>query len=279
VQLTPRYGDRPILVIDRPSTGEHPVLRQRRRLEGILAELSEEEWQHPSRCAGWTVQDVISHLASTNRFWALSIDAGLSEQPTQFLATFDPVASPAQMVEQTQGTPVAETLALFSSGVDAMERALAGLDDDGWATLAEAPPGHVPIALVADHALWDSWVHERDVLLPLGRPATVEADEVLHCLRYGAGLGRAFALSVGDRTTGAMAVEVTDPDERLTVAVEGDVVRIHGDPPPPDAPQLRGDAVTVVEVLSMRAVDGPVPDGVGWLTAGLAEVFEQPPAG
>ena len=29
-------------------------MSQRRRLEGLLADLSEDEWQHPSRCAGWT---------------------------------------------------------------------------------------------------------------------------------------------------------------------------------------------------------------------------------
>lgn len=35
---------------------------QRRRLAGLLDELSEEEWRVPSLCPGWTVRDVAAHL-------------------------------------------------------------------------------------------------------------------------------------------------------------------------------------------------------------------------
>ena len=40
-----------------------------------------------------------------------------------------------------------------------------GLDDAGWATVAEAPAGLIPVRLLALHALWDCWVHERDIVL------------------------------------------------------------------------------------------------------------------
>lgn len=279
MQLTPRYGDRPVLDVEQPATAEHPVLRQRRRLEQVLGDLSEQEWQQPSRCAGWTVQDVVAHLTSTNGFWALSIQSGAAGSPTELLATFDPVATPAQLVDRDRGTPVAETLARFAAGNDTLAAAIDTLDEAGWAALAEAPPGHLPIALVADHALWDSWVHERDILLPLGRAAVVDADEVRHCLRYGAGLGRAFALCRGSTEQGAIELEVTEPDDRVVVAVEEDVVRIHTGPAPVGAPRLGGDAVALVEALSMRPVDGAVPDGVAWLTAGLAQAFDQPSVG
>lgn len=279
MQLTPRYGDHPVLDVEQPATAGHPVLQQRRRLEQVLGDLTEDEWQQPSRCEGWTVQDVVSHLTSTNGFWAFSIQSGAAGAPTELLATFDPVASPAQLVDRSRGTSVAETLALFTAGNDTLAAAIEALDDAGWAALAEAPPGHLPIALVADHALWDSWVHERDILLPLGRAAVVDEDEVRHCLRYGAGLGRAFALCRGSTEQGAIELEVTAPDDRVVVAVEGDVVRIHTGVAPAGAPRVRGDALALVEALSMRAVDGAVPDGLGWLTAGLAQVFDQPSAG
>ncbi len=35
---------------------------QRRSLAGLLDELSDEQWQHSSLCAGWTVKDVAAHL-------------------------------------------------------------------------------------------------------------------------------------------------------------------------------------------------------------------------
>jgi hypothetical protein len=75
-----------------------------------------------------------------------------------------------------------------------------------------------------------------------------------------------------------MVVEVTDPDDRVTVSVHEDHVRVQGGATHEGGPRLRGDAVTLVEALSMRAVEGTVPEGVGWLTAGLAEVFDQPSA-
>ena len=63
--------------------------------------------------------------------------------------------------------------------------------------LAEAPPGHIAIGLVAIHALWDSWVHERDMLIPLGLDPVVDDAEMEACLVYAAALGPAFHASTG----------------------------------------------------------------------------------
>lgn len=275
MQLTPRYGDRPILSVEVWDAGEHPIVRQRRRLEHTLRELSAAEWEQPSRCEGWSVQDVITHLASTNGFWGLSIQAGLGGEPTRYLAGFDPVATPAQLVDHAQGTPVADTLQRFADGNDALEAAMAQVGDTGWDTLAEAPPGHLPIRLVADHALWDAWVHERDILLPLGRTPVVDADEVRRCLRYSVGLGRAFAVSRGDDDPRAMVVAVDDPEDHLVVAARDDVVHVQAGPAPEGALQVRADAVTMVEWLSRRDPGVPAPAGLTWLTEGLATVFDQ----
>lgn len=276
MQLTPRYGDTPVISIELEHVGEHPVLRQRRRLVETLRNLSADEWQHPSRCEGWTVQDVVSHLASTNGFWALSIGAGLAGEPTRFLTSFDPVATPASLVEQGRGASPADTLAELEVSGAALEAAVAGLDDAGWSTLAEAPPGHLPIRQVADHALWDCWVHERDILLPLGRTPVVDPEEVRCCLRYGAALGSAFEMTAGAPGRGPTVVEVTDPTERFVVDAAGDQVRVHAGPAPADAPVVRGDAVALVELLSTRDPGVPAPPGLQRLTAGLATVFDQP---
>lgn len=72
---------------------------------------------------------------------------------------------------------VVQVLAAFTSTNDDLVGALDLLDDAGWSTVAESPVGHVPIRFVCSHALWDSWVHERDIMLPLGLPLVVEPDE------------------------------------------------------------------------------------------------------
>lgn len=273
--LTPRYGDVPVMSVEVRADGPHPMVGQRRRLEAVLRSLTEDQWHHPSRCAGWTVQDVITHLTSTNAFWALSIQRGLAGEATCFLAAFDPAASPAALVAEHQGTPTDVTLERFATSTEALARVVEDLDDEGWAKTAEAPPGHLPIRLVADHAVWDAWVHERDIVLPLGREPVVDDVEVRTCLRYGAALGRALALCIGASEPGIVEIQVTGPADRFVVDVGEDQVRIHAGPVPAGGRTIRADAVDLLEVLSRRDVGWPAPPEAAWLTAGLAEAFDQ----
>lgn len=273
--LTPRYGDRSVLAVDVRSPGDHPVVRQRQRLAGLLADLSEDEWLHPSRCKGWTVQDVVTHLVSTNGFWAFSIQSGVGGAPTQLLAAFDPVATPAQLVQQVKGTSPADTLEQLTTSTEALLAVIEGLDTTGWEAVAEAPPGHLPVRLVADHALWDCWVHERDIVLPLGRTPVVDADEVLTSLRYCAALGRTVQVCMGVGEPDTVVLDVHDPDARVVVTAATDAVRSHDDPTPADALRSEGDAVELLEMLSMRDVGVPPPPAVRHLTAGLSVAFDQ----
>src|SRR5689334_19359520 len=41
------------------------IANQRRVLADLLADLSDEQWGHPSLCAQWRVQDVAAHVALT----------------------------------------------------------------------------------------------------------------------------------------------------------------------------------------------------------------------
>ena len=95
-----------------------PVLRQRRRLAATVESLGAEQWATASRCAGWSVQDVIAHLIGTNRFWALSIRSGLVGTPTRYLSSFDPVATPQLMVEGMRTLSHAEVLKEFVESID-----------------------------------------------------------------------------------------------------------------------------------------------------------------
>jgi uncharacterized protein (TIGR03083 family) len=275
VLLTPRYGDQPVVAVGPRAEGPHPMVGQRQRLEALLRDLSEDQWQHATRCEGWSVQDVITHLSSTNGFWAFSIQQGLAGEPTEFLAAFDPVASPALLVDQVQDTPPRVTLDQFAESNAALAATVAALDDDGWEVLAEAPPGHLPVRLVADHALWDSWVHERDIVVPLGLDPHEDADEVRTSLRYGAALGRAFAICVGAHEQGSVAIEVTGIPDRFVVEAGADQVRVHAGTPPEGARSVRMDAVELLELVSRRDIGSPEPPEVAWLTAGLATVFDQ----
>lgn len=278
MQLNPRYEGAPVLCLDVPLEDPRTaMLRQRRRLLSTLRELDAERWGEASRCAGWSVQDVAAHLVSTDRFWAVSVRSGLAGSPTRFLATFDPVATPEQLVGPSRDQSPAAVLADLTASVDDLGDALAGVGPDGWSTLAEAPPGHVALEAVVLHALWDGWVHERDVVLPLGLAVTEEPDEVTACLAYVAALGPVFLATAGSQRTGRLEVAADSPACRFVVEAGPTVtVRL---PVAADAgaPRLTGPAVDLIEALSFRA---PLRHDLGagdrWLLGGLAEVFDQP---
>jgi hypothetical protein len=228
------------------------------------------------------VKDVVAHLVSTNQFWTFSIGAGQAGEPTRFLSTFDPVRSPEALVDATRAQSPGEVLAAFVDGTEQLAAAVDGLGDAEWDGLVgEAPPGHVPLRGVVLHALWDGWVHERDVVLPLGLPVVEEADEVLGSLAYVAALSPLFGAA---GRTGVLVVEAVDPSATFVVDVAADgVVRLR--PPGPGEGEgegasvhLRGDAADLVEGLSFRA---PLPqlDDVApehrWLFEGLGTVFDR----
>lgn len=276
MQLVPRYQGHPIVVLDGPPGAIlAPTVRQRRRLADLLATFDDEQWAHPSRCAGWSNRDVIVHLDSTNGFWAFSILAGLRGEPTRFLATFDPVSSPAALVDAAAGVTNAEVLQRFVASTDAFLEVLESLGDVDWERAAEAPPGHIAVSALAHHALWDSWVHERDIVLPLGIDPTEVDDEIVACLRYGAGLAPAFTLSRDPSRRGVLALASTGPSVDAVVTVDGHVSVCAGTAAAAADVVLDGDSVELLEALSIRRpLTTAIPDEARWLVAGLAETFD-----
>jgi uncharacterized protein (TIGR03083 family) len=274
MRLVPRYEGPTILTLPGGGDVGGPFVRQRRRLEALFASLGDDDWRAPTRCESWSVQDVATHLAGVNGFFHSAIAAGLAGTPTRVLEGFDPKATPAALVDAASAGAPADTLAALVESDDALCELVAGLDDEQWSTIAEGPPGLVPVSLLVHHALWDSWVHERDVGLPLGRAVTEEPDEALACLRYVAGFGPAVALALGKAKPAAMVLETTDPEGLVAVEVTDRVV-VHDRPPADVAVVLRGSAVDLVEQLSARApLTASVPDEHRWLVGTLAMVFE-----
>jgi uncharacterized protein (TIGR03083 family) len=272
--VSPRYEGPPIMsMTGQPCDQLEPLVRQRRRFESMLGGLDADDWCSASRCEGWTVQDIVAHIVGVNAFWLASVSAGLAGSPTRVLVGFDPVETPALMVAAMRELSPAEVLERLVASNDAFLGALGALPDAGWAAMAEAPPGHLPIRLVAQHALWDCWVHERDVALPLGLVPPAEPDEVGSSLRYAGALSPAFAVQSGLACQGVYALEATDPSVHVVLDV-GESVAVRDGLVPPGAPCLQGDAVKLVEALSLRA---PLPASAPreWrrLLESLATVF------
>jgi len=274
VTVAPRYEGPAVIdvsaVIAAPAGA---AIRQRDRLAATLSGLTVQEWSTPSRCEGWTVQDVAEHLAGVNRFWLVSLASGLGGEPTRLLASFDPVAVPAAMVEGARGAPPDATLEKLAATNAELCALLASLTGSDWHKTAEAPAGHLSVAAVTSHALWDAWIHERDVLVPLGRRQSLEGDEIAVALPYVAALASAFHVNAGVPRRGSLGVRAHDPDMAFTVEVDQEVTVRAGIGADASA-VIEGDAVGLVEALSCRAPLPPVTDEHRWLADGLHRVFD-----
>lgn len=274
MQLTPRYEGRPVIsMTGDASTIRAPFLRQRRRLVETLAELDDEQWGAQSRCDDWTAQGVVTHLLSTDPFWTASLRSGLAGEPTQILRGFDPKATPAALVDASDEMTPGETLAAFRAATTELSELVESLTVADFDAVAEAPPGHVTVGAMLHHALWDCWVHERDILVPLGTAPAPDPEEVIHCLRYGAALTAAFAVLYGSSSSGALTIDVHDPGATFHVAIDDAVTVVDG-PAPTGSPVLSGPALDVLEGLSVRR---PLEHDLGedeWMLSGLRTVFD-----
>lgn len=279
MRLTPRY-DGPELLrfegqLEDPAV---PLLRQRHRLGEVLGTLGDDQWMTASRCEGWSVRDVVAHLVGTNVFWVRSARAALAGSPSRYLAEFDPVTGPAQIVAGMSDLSPDDVYARYLKGVARLASLLGGLDEAQWCLPAEAPLGHIPLQGVALHALWDAWVHERDILLPLGMTPQEEPDELRASLRYAAGLGPALLAIGGSTRSATLLIDGQDPDVHLVVEA-GETVVIRTGAGPTDAVRLTGCTAGLIEALSCRApLPHAIPEDRRWLFEGIAAAFDQLPS-
>jgi uncharacterized protein (TIGR03083 family) len=278
MNIRPRYGTDPLITYEGASAAvATPTVRQRLRLARTLAGFGSQEWEAPSRCAGWTNRDVVVHLASTNRFWVHSISQARRGTPSQVLAAFDPVATPAGLVAAAGNPPPAEVLDAYVKSTHTLVDLLGSLTSGEWPMLGESPLGHVSVSAIVRHALWDAWVHERDITLGVGLVPLVEADEVDAALRCAAALGPAFGILLGDLDDQRLAATVTTQDPTIGFTIKVDrAVRITADIAPAVPVAVHGCAVDVLEGLSLRAPLHLEPEWQ-WLTAGLTRSFEARP--
>jgi uncharacterized protein (TIGR03083 family) len=180
-----QYYDPVTIVVDDDLAIVEPWLRHRRRLVEALSGLPDDQWKAPTRCASWDARGVVSHLVTVDAFWMASLRAALArESPTTFIRGFDPSTGTDVFVDPMLELPTEAIFEQFVNGTDAFVTVVDTFEADDWAALGEAPFGHLSARLLLAHALWDSWLHERDIFEPLGMAPAIERDEVLAATWY-----------------------------------------------------------------------------------------------
>ena len=159
--------------------------RHRDRFTATLQELPTDEWDRPTRCAAWSVREVIGHLIVVDGFWAMTFtNARNQAAPTTMLEGFNPSNSTDAMVAATTELEISALLAQFVDGTDALAQVVDGFGTEHWEARCESPIGHLPATCNFGHAFWDSWLHERDIFEPVGAAPAIVADELAAATRF-----------------------------------------------------------------------------------------------
>jgi hypothetical protein len=115
--------------------------------------------------------------------------------------------------------PDAEVRDRFVAATPARASILTERSAERWGDPSLSPLGAVPWWMSALHIFWDSWVHERDALLPIGIEPPVLDDEARPVTTYVVGI--AATLASGSLDTVVAGVRVHTGDGPTSVAPDG----------------------------------------------------------
>ncbi len=228
---------------------------QHAELRAVLTDLRPEQWDAPTRCPGWSVADVVLHLAQADEVAVASargnIDAGARAAGWDLDAlhsgrhSMDALADLA--VQSQRGAAPDALLARWSDVADAVVETLGAMDPKEqvpWVV------GTLPARTLATTRLAECWIHTGDIAPAVG-VEQLFSERMWHIARL-AWRTIPYAFSqAGQELTGPVAVVLTTPEGRTWTFADPDPVTT-----------VTGDAMTFCQVAARR-----IPGDESGLTA------------
>lgn len=174
------------------------------RLHGILAGLDEDQWMADSLAAGWSVTDVVLHLAQSEEAVVGSVGGGTSLRPPGTGLSVDETAelmvraqraAPAEVFKRWQEARVAAVAALRSADPAVPLR---------WIDAPLKPP------TLATTRLAEHWAHALDITGPLG--LELPDTDRLRQIAWLAHRSLAYAFALSGQESQPVYCELAAPD-------------------------------------------------------------------
>lgn len=196
------------------------LVAQQAELAGLLASLDDDGWARPSRCAGWSIADVVLHIAQTNEMAIASCDGRFDDH---LAAALTGSVAPGDAA-------TAESVGAVEDGAGALVAAERGAPGpavaDRWRRSAEAQvagfrdvpadarlrwvAGELAARTLCTTRLTECWVHTYDVAFGLD-VALAPTDRLRHVARLAwRTLPYAFA-GAGAALDGPVVFDLTAP--------------------------------------------------------------------
>jgi uncharacterized protein (TIGR03083 family) len=243
---------------------------QRRRFVAVLRGFGPDDWAAPTRCPDWSAHDVVRHLCDSN---AIATGAGPDDRRLDLTAGFDPRITPRGWLTASAGESPGATLSRFVASTEEVLALLRARLAQGRRFDVGLPYGPMDWTVFVLHSFWDSWLHERDVLLARGTEHPTSDDATGYAVAYGLFISAAVASMFGDPvqdklTLGGDGGGIFDLDSRGAVTLT--VTRATTTGPP---------AAQVTDALAGRgpaAVLDGLPASSRAALSHLAEFFNTP---
>jgi uncharacterized protein (TIGR03083 family) len=167
---------------------------QRRRFVAVLQGFGPDDWAAPTRCADWAAHDVVRHLCDGN---AIGAGAGPDDRTLDLTAGFDPRTTPRGWLTASAGESPGGTLRRFVATTEELLAVLRARLAQGRTFDVRLPYGPMDWTVFLLHGFWDSWLHERDVLLARGTEHPTSGDATFYATAYGVFIAAAVAPMFG----------------------------------------------------------------------------------
>jgi uncharacterized protein (TIGR03083 family) len=244
---------------------------QRKRFVTVLQGFGPGDWAAPTRCADWSAHQVVRHLCDAN---AIAIAVGPDDGTLDVTEGFDPRTSPRRWLAASAGESPGATLGRLTATTGellalARDRLAQNIRFD-----VRLPYGPVDWTVLMLHVFWDSWLHERDVLLGRGADHPTCGDATAYATAYGLFISAAVASMFGGQvqerlTIGGDGGGIFDVDNRGGVTLTVHRVTAPGPSAAEVADALAGRA-------QVAAVLPGLPDSSRAALSGMGDFFHTP---
>lgn len=227
-------------------------------LDDLFDQLTDDQWSTQSLCPEWTVRGVMVHLGA--------VEYMLLGEPPGSMPDSLPFEKVGEWTRQVATSSDRETFSRYREVVDGRRSELAAMSDEDFDRPCMTPVGPGTYGRFMDVRVFDFWVHEQDVRVPLDMPGHESGPAAeMAIAEIEASLGYIVGRKIGLPDGSSMTIDLPGPIERtFHVAVDGRAARVDSLTDPDVT--LHVDS-TMFALLACGRVEpqGPIDDGrVSW---------------
>lgn len=150
-------------------------------LDSLLATLDESQWKTMTELPGWTVQDTLSHLVSSEK--GLHGEPGTSHRASDLSNVKNPIGEFNEHEVDSRRSLLGSAVFAEWKDVQAKRRhTFATADDSYFSREMMTPTGPGTFADFMHIRVMDAWVHEQDIRRALGKPGNQSSAAATHSL-------------------------------------------------------------------------------------------------